>query len=183
MAALQPKDITLSLKIGAAASKTFSCWAKTAMIEAEAGDVIEYPTLSAGCTYKSAGATSYTLHLIGVQDWDAAAASGLAAYLDANDGATAAFWLNAHGPAGTAASVAAPAKAGSCTLIAPSYGGTVGEYAEFDVSLPISGKPSTVTTGTAPAILDALVAGDDEALAALLGTTADDTDDEVEAAA
>lgn len=177
MTALQPKDITLSLKIGAAASKTFSCWAKTAMIEAEPGDTIEYPTLSAGCTYKSAGPTTYTLHLIGVQDWDPAAASGLAPYLDSNDGATAAFWLNAHGPAGTAASVSAPAKAGTCTLIAPSYGGTVGEYAEFDVSLPITGKPSTVTTGTAPAILDALVAGDVDALLALIGTADDDVDD------
>ena len=161
MTALQPKDITLSLKIGAGASKSFSCWAKTAMIEASPGDTIEYPTLSAGCTYKSAGATSYDLHLIGVQDWDAGAVSGLAAFLDANDGATAAFWLNAHGPAGTAATATAPAKAGTCTLIAPSYGGTVGEYAEFDVTLPVTGKPSTVITGTAPAILDAIADGAD----------------------
>jgi hypothetical protein len=174
MTALQPKDITLSLKIGAAASKTFSCWAKTAMIDANAGDTIEYPTLSAGCTYKSAGPTTYDLHLVGVQDWDPAAPSGLAAYLDANDGATAAFWINVHGPAGTAASVTAPAKAGTCTLIAPSYGGNVGEFAEFDVTLPISGKPSLVTTGTAPAILDALVAGDEALVAELAGVVDDE---------
>jgi len=161
MAALQPKDITISLKIGAAASKTFSCWAKTAMIDAAAGDTIEYPTLSAGCVYRSAGATTYELHLVGVQDWDPASASGLAAFLDTNDGATATFWLNAHGPAGTAASVSAPAKAGTVTLVAPSYGGSVGEYAEFDVALPISGKPTTVTTGTAPAVMDAIAAGED----------------------
>ena len=75
--------------------------------------------------------------------------------------ATATFWLNAHGPAGTAASVSAPAKAGTVTLVAPSYGGSVGEYAEFDVALPISGKPTTVTTGTAPAVMDAIAAGED----------------------
>jgi hypothetical protein len=161
MTALFMKEVTLSFKIGATASKSFVCLLKAATIEAEAGDTVEYPTLSAGCTYRNAGPTTYALHLIGVQDWDAAASSGLSPFLDTNDGVTAAFWVNAHGPAATTASVAAPAKAGTCTLIGGNYGGEVANYAEFDVVLPISGKPSTVTTGTAPAILQAIIDGDD----------------------
>jgi len=71
--------------------------------------------------------------------------------------------------------VAAPAKTGTCTLAAPSYGGTVGEYAEFDVTLPITGKPSTVTTGTAPAILQLIV--DDGDLSPFMAAADDDADE------
>lgn len=160
MAPLFMKTVLLSLKVGAAASKTFTCTLKNASVDAAPGDTVEYPTLSTGCTYRQLGPTTYELHLVGVQDFDPASASGLAAYLDVNDGATASFWLQAHGEA-VAAAATTPAKSGTCTLTAPSYGGEVANYAEFDVTLPISGKPSTVITGTPPAFFAALEAGDD----------------------
>ena len=173
MAGLFMKTVLLSLKIGAQPSKAYSCTLKAASVDAKAGTEVEYPTLSAGCVYRNVGQTTYALHLIGVQDWDPASSSGLAADLAANDGAAAAFWLQAHGEA-VAASPATPAMTGNCTLIAPSYGGEVNKYAEFDVTLPITGKPLPATTGTPPALLDALVAGDEAAIAALLGIQVDE---------
>ena len=82
MAGLFMKTVLLSLKVGATASKTFVCTLKNASIDAKAGDTVEYPTLSSGCTYRQLGATTYALHLIGVQDFDPASTSGLAAFLD-----------------------------------------------------------------------------------------------------
>lgn len=160
MAALFMKTVLLSLKVGAGTAKTFPCTLKNASVDAAPGDTVEYPTLSASCTYRQLGATTYELHLIGVQDWDPSSTSGLAAFLFANDGATATFWLQAHGEA-VAAAPATPAQAGTLVLAAPSYGGEVNNYAEFDVTLPISGKPTLATTGTAPAFMAAVDAGDD----------------------
>jgi hypothetical protein len=179
VAGLFMKTVLLSLKVGAGASKTFTCTLKSASVDAKAGDTVEYPTLSSSCTYRQLGATTYALHLIGVQDFDPASPSGLAAFLDANDGATASFWFQAHGEA-VAAAATTPAKSGTCVLVAPSYGGEVNKWAEYDVTLPISGKPLTVTTGSPPALLDALLADDQDAIAEL---TAVDDDAEAEVAA
>jgi hypothetical protein len=182
MAGLFMKTVLLSLKVGASASKTFTCTLKAASVDAAPGDTVEYPTLSSACVYRQLGPTTYELHLVGVQDWDPASTSGLAAFLDLNDGATATFWLQAHGEA-VAASTSTPAKAGTCVLAAPSYGGEVQTWAEYDVTLPISGKPSTMTTGAAPAaVLDA-IGPDDDVDAMLAAANADAEPAEAEAAA
>jgi hypothetical protein len=160
MAPLFMKTVLLSLKVGAGTAKTFTCLLKSASVDAAAGDTVEYPTLSAGCTYRQLGPTIYELHLVGVQDHDPSSSSGLSAFLDTNDGLAASFWLQAYGEA-VAAAPATPAKAGSCVIAAGSYGGEVQTFAEFDVTLPISGKPTTATTGAAPAFFEALEAGED----------------------
>jgi hypothetical protein len=138
------KEVGLTLAIGAATPEEFDCHVSQAILEATAGDVVTYTTLCAnGSMSRSADAT-YVLHLVGVQDWDGTAGSiGLARYLDDNAGQLAEFVYQAHG-LGVAPSPATPAKSGTCELQAPSYGGEADKWAEFDVSLPITGKPLTV---------------------------------------
>jgi hypothetical protein len=142
------KTVTLTLLEagGTGAGAEFNCNVKAATVEASPGDTVTYQTLCPDGTYSQPGATTYDLHLVGVQDWDA---PGLARFLDDNEGVACAFVVQAHG-AGVAPSVDKPAKTGTCILVAPSYGGEVDNWAEFDVTLPIMGKP---TTATAPVVL------------------------------
>src|SRR4029077_15496979 len=131
------REISLTLDDGAAGGPIeFKCDVHAATIEPQAGDVVTYVTLCPDGTYSQRAATSYILHLVGVQNWDAA---GLAAYLDARDGVELAFYFQAHGA--LPASVDAPAKAGVCIGTPPAYGGAREEWAEFDVDLAIPGIP------------------------------------------
>lgn len=164
MAPLFMREISLTLKAGAEAAVEYKCDVHAASIEPEAGDVVTYVTLCPDGTYSQRSATTYTLHLVGVQNWDAA---GLARYLDAHDGQTLTFAFNAHGAGAPSAS--APAKAGTCIGMAPTYGGERDTWAEFDVELPVSGIPATVVSA---AELDAVLADLNEALDEAAAATA-----------
>jgi hypothetical protein len=138
------KEIGLTLAIGAGTPEEFDCHVGQAILEAKAGDVVTYTTLCANGSMSRSGNPTYTLHLVGVQDWDGTAGSiGLARFLDDHVGEVAEFVFQAHG-LGVAPSPATPAKSGSCELQAPSYGGEADKWAEFDVSLPITGAPVTL---------------------------------------
>jgi hypothetical protein len=139
------KSISLTLQAaGELAPVEFNCNVRIATIEAAAGDVVTFEPLCEDGAYSESGPTSYALHLVGAQDWGTAS-NGLARYLDDHESATAAFEFQAHGAAVTP-SDEQPAKGGSCVLVAPNYGGEKTTYAEFDVTLPIVGKPELITT-------------------------------------
>ena len=141
MAPLFMREISLTLDDGVQPTPTeFKCDVHAASIEPEAGDVVTYVTLCPDGTYSQRAATTYTLHLVGVQNWDA---PGLARYLDEHDGVELTFVYNAHGAG--APSDAAPAKSGICIGQSPTYGGERDTWAEYDVELPVSGTPETLT--------------------------------------
>src|SRR4029077_13530287 len=83
------------------------------------------------------------LHLTGVQDW---AADGLSLFLWNNAGALATATVQAHG-ATTAPSATAPAIVATVSIVEGSYGGEADTWAEFDVSLPCTGRPTLKVTG------------------------------------
>jgi hypothetical protein len=148
MAPLFMREISLTLAtVSPPGTPTeFKCDVHAATIEPSAGDVVTYVTLCPDGTFSQRAATTYELHLVGVQNWDA---DGLALFLDENDGLELAFVFQAHGAA--APSAATPAKSGTCIGMAPTYGGERDTWAEYDVTLPISGVPDTVVTATAAA--------------------------------
>jgi hypothetical protein len=87
------------------------------------------------------GKTTYALHIVAVQRW---AVDGLAAFLWDNDGALADFQYQAHG-AGKVPSATEPGMTGTVRLIAGNYGGEVETFAELDVELPCSSKPTKIS--------------------------------------
>ena len=134
------REISLTLDDGVGTPVEFKCDVHAATLEASAGDTVTYVTLCPDGTYSQRAATTYALHLVGVQNWDAA---GLALYLDSHDGVELSFYFQAHGA--LPASVDAPAKQGVCIGQAPTYGGDRDEWAEYDVELPVTGVPETLT--------------------------------------
>lgn len=140
MAPLFMREISLTLDDGVGTATEFKCDVHAATIEPEAGDVVTYVTLCPDGTYSQRAATTYVLHLVGVQNWDAA---GLAKYLDEHDGVELTFIYQAHGAMPPSATE--PAKRGTCIGQAPAYGGERDTWAEYDVELPISGTPETLT--------------------------------------
>ena len=139
------RNAIVSLKVSAGAAVQFQGQVSTASLEVEAGDVVTYPVLD-GTVPSNVGPESYALHLVAAQDWTAA--TGLAAFLWTNAGQDASFWVNAYGAATAAADK--PAMAGTCRLVAGTYGGEVQTYAELDVTLPCLVKPTLTITGPAP---------------------------------
>jgi hypothetical protein len=136
------REISLTLDDGVqVAPLEFKCDVHAATIEPQAGDVVTYVTLCPDGTYSQRAATTYILHLVGVQNWDAA---GLAKYLDEHDGVELSFIYQAHGVAANT-TADQPAKQGTCVGMAPTYGGERDTWAEYDVELPISGTPDTLT--------------------------------------
>ena len=97
--------------------------------------------------------------LVGVQDWDTTAGSeGLAAFLWQNDGASLSFVLNIHSVASSVGTATQPRMTGSVLCVPGDYGGEIGAYAELNVELPCTAKPTLTTT--------ALLAAEAEAAAA-----------------
>jgi len=147
------RDVTLNLRTpagSAGARTTFECDVSVAEIIPSPGDEVEYATLCPSGSYKSIGKTTYALHLVAVQRW---AVDGLAAFLWTNDGQTADFQYQAHGE-GIAPSTTQPGMTGVVTLVAGNYGGEVQTWAELDVTLPCTVKP-TMTTAAFPALEEA----------------------------
>jgi len=130
------KTALFTLKVGAGSEAPFQGDAADVHVEVSAGDVVEYPTLD-GNVASNTEPESYALVMRAGQDYSA---SGLARFLWDNAGQTADIELNAHGQ--TALPTAAtPAVTGQVKLVPVAYGGEVGTFAEFEVTLPFLAKP------------------------------------------
>jgi len=146
------RDVSLTLKLlpSGPSRVQFNCDAHLAEIVSTAGDEVDYRTLCATGSFSSVGATTYALHIVAAQDWSA---NGLARFLWDNDGAQAEFQYQAHGIAAIPPTATTPGMAGTVRLIAPNYGGEADNYAELDVTLPCSTKPS-ITTAAFPTLAE-----------------------------
>lgn len=142
------RDVTLTLKAsGGSTRDPFQCDLSTAEIVPEPGDEVTYNTLCAEGSYQSVGRTTYALHLVAAQRW---AADGLARFLWEHDGELAEFQYQAHGD-GVTPTADLPGMAGEVRLVAGTYGGEVDTFAELDVTLPCSSKP-TMTEAAFPTL-------------------------------
>lgn len=145
---MQHVSITLDDGTG---EQSFECDVHAATVEAEPGDVVTYVTLCPDGTYSQAAADTFVFHVIGAQRWSDGAAPatdgmGLARYLDDHAGTDLSELTcvyNAHGDA--VPSPEFPAKRFTCIAQHPAYGGERDTWAEFDVSMPITGNPETLT--------------------------------------
>lgn len=145
------RDALVQLKLATGGTWAFyQGQVSTAAVEVEAGDTVTYPVLD-GTVPTQVGAPSYALHLVAAQDWDVT--TGLARFLFDNDGKDAVFAIQAHG-ALTTPSTSKPAMTGTVRLVAGTYGGEVGTYAELDVSMPCATKP-TLAIAAIPADMTA----------------------------
>ena len=118
----------------------YNCSVKTAELVVTPGDTVEYATL---CDkIQQQGASAYAIHLVGVQDW---ATGGLSLFLWTNAGATARVVIQAHGKA-TAIAAATPGIDATVVLSEGTYGGESQTWAEFDVELPCTARPTLATT-------------------------------------
>jgi hypothetical protein len=137
------RDVSLTLKLTAGSRVQFNCDVHLAEVLSEPGDQVDYQTLCPTGSFSSVGKTTYSLHLVAAQDWST---TGLARFLWDNDGATAEFQFQAHGASVIPPTTALPGMSGFVRLIAPSsYGGEADTYAELEVTLPCSTKPTLVT--------------------------------------
>jgi hypothetical protein len=105
-------------------------------VEVTAGDTVDYPTLD-GNVASNAEPETYALVMRAGQDYSS---TGLARFLWDNKGAVADVELNAHGMTATPGAET-PAVTGQVTLIPVTYGGEVGTFAEFEVTLPFVATP------------------------------------------
>jgi hypothetical protein len=135
------KTALFTLKVGAGTLTQFQGDAADVHVEVSAGDKVEYPTLD-GNVASNVEPESYALVLRAGQDYTA---TGLARYLWANNGLVADIVVNAFG-ATAVPGAATPAIKGQVVLTAVAYGGEVGTFAEFEVTLPFVAKPTLATT-------------------------------------
>jgi hypothetical protein len=131
-----PKIITFTLQIGAGDVETFAQDVLDAAVVPAPGDVQSVRTLD-GVTHQDAQAETWALVLRAIQDWDTTR-PGLAHYLFANKGATAAFVLKIYD---AAISTSKPALTGNVTLVPFPYGGPGNTFVEAEVSMPLDGDP------------------------------------------
>lgn len=135
------RDVTLTLKlVSAGTAVEYACDLSTAEIVPSPGDEVTYSTLCPSGSYSSIGKTTYALHVVAAQRW---AADGLATFLWDHDGELATFQYQAHGAA-TVPAADVPGMAGEVRLVAGNYGGEVDTYAELDVTLPCTSKPTKI---------------------------------------
>jgi len=105
-------------------------------VEVSAGDVVEYPTLD-GNVASNSEPESYALVMRAGQDYSS---TGLARFLWDHAGETADIVLNAHGQTASGGTDT-PAVTGQVKLVPVTYGGEVGTFAEFEITLPFLAKP------------------------------------------
>jgi len=139
-----PKIVTFTLKASGdgGAVKSFAEDCIDIAVVPTPGAILSVLTLD-GVTHQDIAAESWAFQIKAVQDWDSGR-PGLAQYLWAYKGQTAAFVYSASG--GTE-SAALPKMTGSCILTPIPYGGAGNAYAEADVTLPITG---TLTLDATP---------------------------------
>jgi hypothetical protein len=130
------KVITLTLD-----GTDFSMDVLDASVAPEPGDVQSITTLD-GVTHQDAAAETWFLNLRMVIDWDTTR-PGLAYYLYNNKGDQVAFRFRKDTEA---ISTTNPEIQGTVTLVATQYGGAGNEFAEAEVSLPITGALVIDTT-------------------------------------
>jgi len=135
------KTAKFTLKVGAGTAEPYNGDAADVHVEVSAGDVVEYPTLD-GNVASNSEPESYSLVLRAGQDYSS---TGLARYLWDNAGETADVELNAYGQTATAGAET-PSVTGQVKLVPVAYGGEVGTFAEFEVTLPFIAKPVLDTT-------------------------------------
>jgi hypothetical protein len=155
------RDVSLTLKLvgGAGSRAEYNCDAHLAEIVPTAGDEVTYVTLCEDGTHSQIGATTYALHIVAAQDWST---TGLARFLWENDGAEAEFQYQAHGSDVLPPTAAMPGMAGLCRLVAGAYGGEAEAYAELDVTMPCTSKP-TLAVAAFPAAAASGKSGKSEA--------------------
>lgn len=120
-----------------------SCAVKGAIVTPDTPDDEVVETFCGPIT--TPGTTTWTLDLELLQDWRT---DGLSRFLYDHRGADVTFRLDMYGSPHTATGDE-PAAAGTCRAVAPKYGGTSGEYAEDELSLPIVGEPTFPITAAA----------------------------------
>ena len=130
------KTALFTLKVGAGTAAPYQGDAADVHVEVSASDVVEYPTLD-GNVASNSEPESYALVMRAGQDYTA---TGLARFLWDHAGETADIVLNAHGQTAVAGSDT-PAVTGQVKLVPVAYGGEVGTFAEFEVTLPFLAKP------------------------------------------
>lgn len=148
------RDVSLTLQLAAGTREEFNCDAHTAEIVTTAGDPVTYQTLCPDGSFTEIAKSSYELHIVAAQDWSA---TGLARFLWDHEGELAEFQYQAHGAdvaGANAPSTSQPGMTGTVRLVAPNYGGEVENYAELDVTMPCSSKP-TIATAAFPAVAEA----------------------------
>lgn len=136
------RDVSLTLTIGADPAVEVNCDVHTVEVQTTPGDEVKYATLCPDGSYSEVGRSSYALHITAAQDWSP---TGLARILWENEGELAEFRYQAHGAdvAGAdAPSDTAPGMMGEVRLVAPTYGGEADTYAELEVTLPCTTKPT-----------------------------------------
>jgi len=153
------RDVTLTLTLVGGTAESFECDAHLCEVVAEAGDEVTYQTLCAEGSFSEIGRSSYALHVVAAQDWSS---TGLARFLWENELALATFAYQAHGDATVVPSDTVPGMTGTIRLVAPNYGGEAETYAELDVTMPCTAKP-TIAVAAFPA---AAAAADELATAA-----------------
>ena len=131
------KTAKFTLKVGAAAAQQFQGDAADVHVEVTAGDVVEYPTLDGNVAANTEPET-YALVMRAGQDYSS---TGLARFLWNNAGQVAAVEVNAYGM-GVSASAETPSVIGNVTLIPVQYGGEVSAFAEFEVTLAFTARPT-----------------------------------------
>ena len=147
------RDVNLRLAVvgpPAGTAAEFNCDVHTAEVIPTPGDDVSYATLCAEGSYSSRGKTTYALHIVAAQRY---AVDGLARFLWDHDGELATFEYQAHGD-GVTPTADLPGMAGEVTLVAGNYGGEVDTYAELDVTLACTSKPTKITAAF-PAALEA----------------------------
>jgi len=131
------KSALFTLSVGAGPEQPFQGDAADVHVEVSAGDVVEYPTLD-GSVASNAEPESYALVMRCGQDYSP---SGLARFLWDNANEIADVVVNAFGASAVPAD-ATPAVTGQVQLVPVAYGGEVGTFAEFEVTLPFLAKPT-----------------------------------------
>jgi hypothetical protein len=132
------RDVSLTLTLVSGPAAEYNCDAHLAAIETSAGSEVTYQTLCADGSFSEIGQSSYALHIVAAQDWSA---TGLARFLWDNEGELCTFEYQAHGATVPPAD-ATPGMTGTIRLIAPNYGGEAENYAELDVTMPCTAKPT-----------------------------------------
>jgi hypothetical protein len=131
------KTAKFTLTLAATPAVEFQGDAADVHVEVSAGDTVDYPTLD-GNVASNAEPETYALAMRAGQDYSS---TGLARFLWDHKGEVADIVLNAFGQT-VANSAETPGVQGQVTLIPVTYGGEVGTFAEFEVTLPFVSTPT-----------------------------------------
>ena len=111
---------------------TYQAEVKTAML-VPSTNTSTYPVLVPTGNIQDTDLPTWTCQLVGLQDW---ASGGLAKYLFDHKGEEVDLILV------PAATDTWPQATFTAIAMAPPFGGTAGEFAEFDLTLPVVGQPT-----------------------------------------